>query len=55
MYKLDEKGREAAKHYVEKWTNIAFKTGVMSDEERIHCENMVERLYAALGSCYRKA
>ena len=47
VYKLDDKGRVAAKEYVKKWKDIAFKTGVMSEDERKQVHKSVRDLYLA--------
>ena len=48
-YILDDAGKKAAKEYVKEWTDIAFKTGVMSDQERIKCKKAAKQLYINSG------
>ena len=49
IYALDDAGRIAAEKAVEEWRRIAFRTGVMSPEERETVIDAVERLYRAGG------
>ncbi len=44
-YILDDAGRIAAAKIVDKWKKIAFRTGVMSDKERLACKEAAAQLY----------
>lgn len=47
IYRLDDAGRAAAAEYVNEWTAIAFRTGLMNEAERAAVRAAVTQLYEA--------